>query len=429
MANDEKTKIFKIYRTINAIAIGGKDNLFEYKNLVDEIISKGDYTYFRMCLYIRYKIDITIWKSIDEVKIRTWDLICFQTLNSLQQKLKILYKENLIFQNGNDFYSDNPKWISMTYSKLSSTYSLATQSDINFNITNNELMINLNENNVFNLEFKSIDFPGEPIIKSNLGTINSGTWSYLGDLTYKTPIDPMVAGDYLINKKTRDEYTDFNYLLNIKRDNYLGHIEEVDVWTENPVDYLKYISMTYSGPLSSTYSLMATQSHLSLDYYNGLLNIKFSNYPGLTGSTTPYLMALDIKSVKWTDNKPTNTGYKTGIDSGTFSYFNEGGFKLGLPINPFSKENCDYILTSTGYDNSKQRWKINFYIGEVESLLEDQKIYYRRSLLPKILGLKRTFLKATKGNSVKLFYDIDFNVSEEMNLYYRYRDAIKWLNL
>lgn len=304
MTRSEKNKIFKIYRTINALAIGGKGNFMEYKNLVDEIVSKGDYNYFKMTLLIRYRIEVSNYRSINEMKNSTWESICFQTLTPTQQKLKVLYKQKNIYQNGYDVYSDNPK----------------------------------------------------------------------------------------------------------------------------------YLTFTHSGPLSSTYSQLATQSHISFDFFNGLVNMKFTNNPLATGATGPYLHNIRFQMVKYVDGEPVNLEYYTEIDSGTYSYFMGGSYKIPLSINPFIEFGTNFIITTKSRnvgsnDSIKQYYKMIFGLGRIAQLQEDISIYYRNSQLAQKLGKKRTFLKATKKGQTDgtLFMSVDFNVSEEMNLYYRYRNAVEYL--
>ena len=442
MTRSEKNKIFKIYRTINALAIGGKGNFMEYKNLVDEIVSKGDYNYFKMTLLIRYRIEVSNYRSINEMKNSTWESICFQTLTPTQQKLKVLYKQKNIYQNGYDVYSDNPKYLTFTYSgPLSSTYSqLATQSQISFTYSTG-VFIELDNPNTYNVEFKRIDWQinngvRTPIDLFDYYSISSGTYSYLTQSLYNTTIPIDHGSDYLITTYARDPYLEQIYSFNLSKDNYIGKIEEIDVLTDRASDYYEYMTMTYSGPLSSTYSQLATQSHISFDFKNALVQMKFTNNPlsGATGATGPYLHNIRFQMVKYVDGEPVNLEYYTEIDSGTYSYFMGGSYKIPLSINPFIEFGTNFIVTTKSRNvgsnaSIKQYYKMSFGLGRIAQLQEDISIYYRNSQLAQKLGKKRTFLKATKKGQTDgtLFMSIDFNVSEEMNLYYRYRNAVEYL--
>ena len=435
MTKNEKAKIFKIYRTINAIAIGGRDNFFEYKKLVDEIVSKGDYSYFGMALLTRYQIDISNYNSIVDVKNNTWESICFQTLTPTQQKLKTLFKDKNIYQNGFDVYSNDTKYLSLTFSgPLSSTYSLTgSQSQISFTYSNG-IYINLDNPNTYNIDFKRIGWKIDGDTKTptdlfDYHSISSGTWSYLTQSSYGTTIPIDHGSDYLITTYARDPYVKETYSFNLSKDNYIGKIEEIVALTDRETDYYQYMSMTYSGPVES-----ATQSYLSFSYYNNAVAMKFTNNPLVTGATGPYLYDIKFQMVKYVNGNPVNLEYYTQIDSGTYSYFMGGGYKIPLVINPFSEFGTSYIVTakSVNVDETSaqtQTYKIDFYLGDIKQLEEDINIYYRNSDLARKLGKKRTFLKVTKRGSTdsSLFMSIDFNVSEEMNLYYRYRNAVNYL--
>ena len=111
-----------------------------------------------------------------------------------------------------------------------------------------------------------------------------------------------------------------------------------------------------------------------------------------------------------------------------------GGYKIPISINPFIELGNNFIITTksrnVGSNTSiKQYYKMSFALGRIVQLEEDIDIYYRNSQLAQKLGKKRTFLKATKKGQTDgtLFMSIDFNVSEEMNLYYRYRNAVDYL--
>lgn len=243
-AGEEKAKILKIYKTIFALSFGGRRNLMEYKLLIDEIIDKGDYSYLQQCLIINFFIDITNYASINEMKSGTWDQICIQTLTPIQKRLKQLYKSKMVFQNGFNLYSDDPNYISMTFSgPLSSTYSLVgTQSQLSFD--NSATFVYLSKPNIYNIEFRRVNW----IVKDGVKTpyelfdhysINSGTYSYFTQSTYRTTLPRDHGADYLVTTSSRDPYSEYNYSLSITKENYLGMIEEFESYESDPLYYYR----------------------------------------------------------------------------------------------------------------------------------------------------------------------------------------------
>jgi hypothetical protein len=242
--NEEKSKILKIYKTIYALSFGGRRNIMEYKSLIDEIIERRDYGYLQQCLTINFNIDISNYASLNEMKNDTWDQICFQSLTPIQERLKKLYKSKMVFQNGYDIFSDDPNYISMTYSgPLSSTYSLiATQSQISFN--DNVSFIHLYNSNIFNVEFKRVNWVDRstgrvPYELFDHHSINSGTYSYFTQSTYRTTLPRDHGSNYLVTTTSRDPYNQHIYDLSISKDNFLGKIEEIDSFENDLLYYYR----------------------------------------------------------------------------------------------------------------------------------------------------------------------------------------------
>ena len=101
---EERKKIDKIYKQIDALAKSGKDQVFEYYIFIDDLINKSQYGYFEQCLYIYYKIEI-INLNINDVKKKTWPEILFQTNSTFQTKLKKMYDKKSVYQHGYNIYS------------------------------------------------------------------------------------------------------------------------------------------------------------------------------------------------------------------------------------------------------------------------------------------------------------------------------------
>jgi hypothetical protein len=270
----DKDKIRKIYKTIHKIAMNGRNNIMYYKDLVDEIVNKGDYSYFKQCLLINFGIDVINYRSVNEMKNGTWDSICFQTLTPVQERLKSYYKTKMIYQNGYDIYSDDPNYVSMTYSgPLSSTYSLiGTQSQVSFT-SNTDLYINLSNNHIYDVDFKRVNWIDRgngrvPYELFDHYSINSGTFSYLTQSTYKTTIPTDHGGDYVVTTTSRNPYYKYNYSLGISRDSYLGKIEEIDSFENDPLYYYRSPEVAKILGFKRTYLKVTKRGHTDFLIFN-----------------------------------------------------------------------------------------------------------------------------------------------------------------
>jgi len=249
MKKQELKKIRKIYNDINAIAKIGRDNSLEYYKYIDDIVKKSDISFFNACLFLSYGIDCSKFTTIFELKSSTWDIICFQTLTPLDEKLKLLYNKNNVYQLGNDIYSENNKYFDVFLSPPKSfTYS-TTDYTSQFLIFENDNRLNIRilDNNLYKIEiYKDYLFQ----------TISSGTYSeFLYNLplgtysnyemdTVKISVDTfrtnitIDTGNYEIITYKRgseldiqNQINNFNilkYVLNVDLRNRIGSIYEID---------------------------------------------------------------------------------------------------------------------------------------------------------------------------------------------------------
>jgi hypothetical protein len=231
MDKQELKKVRKIYKDINSIAKIGRDNSLEYYKYIDDIVRKSDLSYFNTCLFLSYGIDYTKYQTIFELKSLTWDIICFQTLTPLDEKLKILYGKNNVYQIGKDVFSESRGYFNINISlPLSYTYSV-TDYTSQFTIyeKNNQLQIKIVDYNLYNIKIYK-DYLFQSLL--------SGTYSSLYELpidndikissdTFKTNI-PLESGKYEIVTYKRDTYDLFKYELNIQIKNKIGKINEID---------------------------------------------------------------------------------------------------------------------------------------------------------------------------------------------------------
>jgi hypothetical protein len=234
----EKKKIEKIYSQIDKLATKGKDQIYEYHKLIDDLISKGDYNYFELTLFYNYKIDIKDYSNISDVKNITWEEILFQTNTLVSKKIKKVLDTKGVYQMGFDIYSDNINNINITVSyPLSSTYS-NTSSTQSVSLTRNgdNIYISTNDNNVYNIDVyysqweNNVPVPNTIKILQNISATQSGN-------QYKTEIPTTQGGTYLIRTQMRSQssitYKELKYKVQIDRSYKLGSILETDQFSED----------------------------------------------------------------------------------------------------------------------------------------------------------------------------------------------------
>jgi hypothetical protein len=245
MNNAYKKRLEKIFNRIDKMASKGKDSYLEYTRYIDELLEKGDIQPLQQCLYIFYKIDIQNENSIDNIKRKTWDDICFLTNTPFSKKMNKLLNDKKVYQNSFDFFSTDLSYTSInTSDPLSSTYSVTalTQS---FSLTRNNELIYLNvlnpDLNIANINratWEIIDGVDIPTSITPLQSITIGTSSHI-----KTEIPVAVIRQYLITTEQRDSNTGIcnflNYKITMSNANYLGKIVEVDVYSPDANYYIQ----------------------------------------------------------------------------------------------------------------------------------------------------------------------------------------------
>lgn len=98
-------EINKIYKKVDEISKGGKDNFLQYYKYIDELLENSEYGIFSDMMLRKYNIDISKYKSVDEMKRNTFEDIRFLTLTYDQEELKALYQSNEIYQIGFYIYT------------------------------------------------------------------------------------------------------------------------------------------------------------------------------------------------------------------------------------------------------------------------------------------------------------------------------------
>jgi hypothetical protein len=258
MDKQELKKLRKIYKDINSIAKIGRDNSLEYYKYIDDIVKKKDISYFNNCLFLSYGIDYTKYQTIFELKSSTWDVICFQTLTPLDEKLKVLYDKNNVYQIGRDVYSESVKYFNINISlPLSYTHSV-TDYTSQFTIyeKDNQLQLKLIDYNLFNIEIYK-DYLFQSLLSGTYSSLYelpiSVTYSKLSKDTFETNI-PIDSGKYEVVTYRRDTFDILKYQLNIEIKNKIGKITEID-------------SYDYESKSKDTYYDIYKKTHFNKNEY------------------------------------------------------------------------------------------------------------------------------------------------------------------
>lgn len=231
MRNEVRIKVDKIFKKIDKIARSGRDYKTDYKNYIDELVLKGDYESFQLCIETFYDIDPRSYKTVNELKNLSWSLILERTSSSFVEKLRKLYKSKGIYQHGDQIKSDNITNAIFTLSDtLDTNYAIvATSSKIEFSRTNDLLNIDIIDNNLYNINISKVDWSSTvPRFASSLQNLTSES-DYFTQSSYETPIPLTHGGTYLVEVEKRNDYGKFYYRLEIERDDIIGAITEVSI--------------------------------------------------------------------------------------------------------------------------------------------------------------------------------------------------------
>ena len=240
----DKKKIQKIFNQIDKLAVKGKEQIHEYNKLIDDLISKGDYNYFELTLFYSYKIDIADYKSIADVKKKTWEEVLFQTNTSVSKKIKKVLDTKGVYQMSFNIYSDSINNLNVTIgSPLSSTYSTTNSSQVlSLSKVNNNIYLDTNDDNVYNVEIYYSKWEGNTPIDNTIKFLKniSPTQS---NITYPTEIPTTQGEAYLIKTQMRSHtpisFYELNYKVQVDRNYLLGSIVEIDQLSDDSKYYLQ----------------------------------------------------------------------------------------------------------------------------------------------------------------------------------------------
>lgn len=276
MAYDPRRKSTKIFGQINKIAQKGKDYVLEYHRLIDDIVAKGDYAYLEMCLSDNYKIDTLKYRTVHDIKSKTWNLILFQTDASFISGLKRIYKASGVYQQGIEIRSEKDDYASLAeaghpfaeerltigawnsriertvYTQAATSSQISITKDNSGGTQSNGIQLELLDTmayhiGIYNVTWGTFSSSGTSsqtleytIEKSLLGEIRPvGTQSSISPAFYKTGIPMTHGGDYLITVKRRGapgwlspemRQESYSYKVYVRKENLLGTIKEVEYY-------------------------------------------------------------------------------------------------------------------------------------------------------------------------------------------------------
>ena len=285
MLNDPRKKVTKIFGQINKIAQKGKDYTLDYHKLIDEIVAKGDYAHLEMCLSDKYNLDPAKYRTVYEIKTKTWKHILFETEANFLTGLKKLYNKNSVYQQGYEIRSENDdftlvrvsggiqhypfkeekvvisdKWNNKVVRSKYTQVVAAPQISIAKSATQSIIQIELFDPMLYQIEVSKviwatysegtqsyiIESPYELNRINNISTL--GTQSYIPlvgtqsppTITFYDSNIPMThGGDYLVTVRRRgtpgwlsSELTQesYSYKVYVRKENLLGTIKEFDYY-------------------------------------------------------------------------------------------------------------------------------------------------------------------------------------------------------
>ena len=287
MANNPRKKVTKIFEQIKKVAQKGKDNVLEYHKLIDNIVAKGDYAHLEMCLADHYKLNTAKYKTVQDIKSKTWKNILFETDANFITGLKRIYNANNLYQQGQEIRSDdnnyvmvntagnsqgpypfiekkiamseawNKKFERTTYNQVATSSQISITKDTSTGTQSNGIQISILDEMIYQIDVTKVIWATysitgtqssyiieSPYELNMLNTIKAtGTQSYLDkNAFYRTNIPMTHGADYLVTTYRRGNpgwlskeltYEKYSYKVYIRKQNLLGTIKEVGNYDQN----------------------------------------------------------------------------------------------------------------------------------------------------------------------------------------------------
>lgn len=380
MTNLYAKKLEKIYNKIGQLASVGRDNRLQYFQYVDELIEKGDFASYQESLILFFQIDTLNVTSVEDIKSKTWNEICFQTKSSFLQKLSKLYKQKQVFQQSYNIYSDNISVSEIIISnKLSSTFSnTGVTASISFSKNGTAVQLQVPESEIKRIEIQTAD------------------WELVNGNEVVTQSD--FFEEYQISYFA-NSFTAFN-----PQQLIIGDSFSMSVTTTKQYIPGQLISVTWSG-----------------SYIEGLIE----SYDPRTGQT----------SIEITDTAGSMThslwqvNYLSGPQQVTFQTSISLVLDRDYLVTTTQKNDLDLEFQEYYYKLSIQRdtllgqiYEIDTYDPLTSDFLVQNKNYAR------FTGERKTYLQVQKtGITYSVVFDLENPLlSDEVNQINRYTDAINY---
>lgn len=240
----------KVYKKINSIAQKGIDGKFDYYIYINDLVDSGQYSLLEDVMSTKYKIDIRLYKSTDDMKHKTFDKVREKTASPFQTRLKALCEYRSVYQVSYHFYDsinnhylgdikeveDPANWIAYKDPKL------AEKQD-QIKVINLEVTSGISQSTIDSIptfidnRTLSIDFKNEDLVRYD-GNIYECVLDYT--YSYSSPITPTYSNYWM-------QIFSPTYSLTVIGDNTIKLIDKYNM----AIDIVK--SFIYLDPSSSNY--------------------------------------------------------------------------------------------------------------------------------------------------------------------------------
>lgn len=443
-ATDSRKKVDKIYSQIKRVAQKGKDYVLEYHRLIDEIVAKGDYAYFEMCLSDYYNIDSVKYRTVYEIKSKTWKHILFETDSTMIGKLKKLYKEKNVYQQGLEIRSEDMSYLNIQKKGPYLAEEVGTKTSYNTETKRTKYTLlpeSLNQietTKVSTSTFSAIDISviDEKIYKIEVSKV---IWATFSVPLYNKPVSMTQSsakeGDLLVVKmRELDKDGSFKQ----------GGIESSGFLKTSDIQDFSTKALFIGSNIGNKNKVDVYKIYKSGEDVAALLGIEKKALLGMSSLFEATILEIRRRETVEVQSPYELNRISTILPTGTQSCLLPGvAYKSGIPTS----HGGDYLVTtyrrdSTGWyqpglTNEVYSYRVDIrkdnLLGTIKEIDYEGPAYeylQRNRKFAQIMGIKKTFLEVDKvgaTSSITIIYESQ-GQSEESNLYSRYKIAIDYLN-